>query len=140
MTRSGRAYTPAKTRNYESDIRVLAKQEMRGRAPMDGPIKLIVVAHMPIPQSWPKWKVGLCFTAGVSVAATNKPDFDNLAKIIDGLNKVVWLDDSQIIECTIRKLYSNRPRLEIAVEHDADAVHAKTMRKPQPRIKKRQNA
>jgi Holliday junction resolvase RusA-like endonuclease len=130
MTRSGRAYTPAKTRNYESDIRVLAKQEMRGRAPMEGPIYLTVAAYLPIPQSWPAWKRELVTEDKALVGATNKPDFDNLAKIIDGLNKVVWLDDSQIVICTISKRYSMRPRLVIGVEHDANAIHAKTTRKP----------
>ncbi len=37
----------------------------------------------------------------------SKPDLDNLMKaVFDGLNKIVWQDDSQIFEVTMKKEYA----------------------------------
>jgi Holliday junction resolvase RusA-like endonuclease len=37
--------------------------------------------------------------------------------VIDALNGIVWRDDSQVVELTVSKFYSSRPRLELtAVE------------------------
>ena len=130
MTKQGHAYTPARTRNYEADIRYQAIQRMKGRAKMEGALHVTVTAYLPVPQSWPKWKRELVTDHGVFIRHTSKPDADNLGKIIDGLNGVVWKDDSQISDLWIRKRYSNNPRLEITVEHDPYATHSKTTHKP----------
>jgi len=130
MTKQGHTYTPAKTRNYEADLRVLAKQRMRGKAPMAGPLTVEITAYMPMPASWPKWKRELVNEDGVFIRHTSKPDVDNLGKIIDGLNGVVWVDDSQIADLVIRKRYDEKPRLTIIVQHDPQAIHSKTKHKP----------
>lgn len=130
FTRTGRAYTPTKTRQYENDIRTLARARMQGLEPMSGPIRLELVAYLPYPLGWPKWKTERVTGHGVFVAHTVKPDFDNLAKIVDALKGIVWLDDSQITDSTIRKRYSKQPRLVLAIEQDPHAVHSKTKRKP----------
>lgn len=41
---------------------------------------------------------------------TTKPDVDNYVKgVKDGLNKVIWQDDSQVVNLTVRKFYSMHP-------------------------------
>ena len=46
-----------------------------------------------------------------------KPDTDNIAKNIkDGLNKIAYPDDSQIVTEHIEKHYSDNPRVEITIE------------------------
>ena len=45
-----------------------------------------------------------------------KPDADNFAKVIDALNGIVWPDDNQVVELTVEKFYSTRPRLEMNAE------------------------
>lgn len=46
-----------------------------------------------------------------------KPDTDNISKNIkDGLNKIAYPDDSQIVEEHIEKRYSDTPRVEITIE------------------------
>jgi Holliday junction resolvase RusA-like endonuclease len=47
-----------------------------------------------------------------------RPDIDNYCKApLDALNGIVWRDDSQVVELTVSKFYSSRPRLELeAVE------------------------
>jgi Holliday junction resolvase RusA-like endonuclease len=48
---------------------------------------------------------------------TKKPDLDNLIKgIKDGCNKIIWHDDSQIVDMTMRKFYSEQPRAEVMIE------------------------
>jgi hypothetical protein len=46
---------------------------------------------------------------------TTKPDADNVAKLLDALNKIVWADDAQIVALHVFKHYSDRPRIEIAI-------------------------
>lgn len=45
------------------------------------------------------------------IRPTKKPDLDNVAKIIcDGLNKIAYEDDSQIIDLTVTKYYAEIPK------------------------------
>ena len=37
-----------------------------------------------------------------------KPDLDNVAKIVlDALNKVAWVDDTQVVSLKVRRMWSN---------------------------------
>lgn len=111
-----RLYTPAKTEKYEARVAVFGQQAMAGRLPMDGAVALSVTALFPIPPSWPK-KRQAAARAGTELH-TKKPDLDNVIKAIkDGLNGIVWGDDSQVAvlrEC--RKAYSDTPRVIVHVE------------------------
>ena len=113
MTRQGHAYTPERTVNYESRLALAAQQVMAGRALLDGPLSVDMVAYMPVAESKPKkWK--LAALAG-DIRPTKKPDWDNFGKVLDACNLVVWVDDSQIVEGRVRKFYSDQPRMEIHV-------------------------
>lgn len=114
VTREGHAYTPERTLNYEARLAHAAQVEMAGRSLFDGPLKVLVEARMPIPESKPKrWKEA----ARVGqVRPTKKPDADNFAKVLDALNLVVWADDSQIVDLHVVKFYSGRPELRVTVE------------------------
>jgi len=49
-----------------------------------------------------------------------KPDMDNVVKIIaDSLNNIAYRDDTQIVDCQIRKFYSNQPRIEVTIAETA---------------------
>lgn len=115
--RAGRArlYTPAKTEKYEARVALFAQQAMAGRPVMAGPVALSVTALFPIPTSWPK-KRQAAARAGTE-QHTKRPDADNCAKaILDGLNGVVWKDDSQVVTLSIEKRYSDRPGVLVTVE------------------------
>ncbi len=106
-----RMFTPAKTVNYEGLIALAAQQAMDGAALLEGPLSLTVTAVFPIPASWSKKRV-----AG-AVWHTGRPDGDNLLKAVgDGLNGVVWKDDSQVASATIKKVYGFTPMLSVSVE------------------------
>lgn len=110
---TGRAFTPERTVNYESRLAAAGQDAMKGAPPMDGPLAVDMKVYMAIAESKPKrWKAAAL--AGVE-RPTKKPDLDNFAKMLDALNLIVWIDDSQIVQLQTAKFYSDAPRLEIAV-------------------------
>lgn len=115
-----RAYTPAKTRKYEQEVAEAAKLAAMKQNWMksDAPIILHICAWFPIPKSWPKWKKAAA-QAG-DIYPTTKPDADNIGKgISDALNEIVYNDDSQVVECIIKKRYcriDNEPHVVVFVE------------------------
>lgn len=122
-TRAGVTYTPAKTRSYETSLAWTAAAAMKGKPPLDGPLTLVVEAHLPIPTSWSKKRQAMA-VAG-ALRPCSKPDADNLLKIVDGLNAICWRDDAQVIDARVVKLYSERPRLVITITPiDAEATAA----------------
>lgn len=107
-------YTDAETAAYEADLAKAGVEAMAGRAPLDGALTVFVEAFVPIPASWSK-KAQEAARRGDAMP-TGKPDGDNYQKIAgDGLNKIVWLDDSQIVMWQCLKRYSDFPRLRVSV-------------------------
>jgi Holliday junction resolvase RusA-like endonuclease len=82
--------------------------------PMGGPLCVTVVAIFPIPESWSKRKKDDA-RRGMIVPGV-RPDWENLAKTLDALNGVVWIDDKQVVDGRVLKQYGDRPRLSIEVE------------------------
>lgn len=118
-TKSGRfyatAYTPAKTRAYSDALSWVAKEAMRGRKPMGGPLIVNTMAFMGVPPSWPTRKRDAALAG--ALRPLGRPDADNLQKTAwDAINKIVFLDDSQIVEAKVSKFYDERPRLHIKIE------------------------
>lgn len=112
-----RAYTPAKTRTYEATVRHYAKADMAYKriGVIHGPIKVEVKAFIEIPASWSKKKRAGAIDG--SVLPVSRPDLDNYVKAaLDGMNEVVFNDDSQIVHLIATKIYSDDPRLEISVQ------------------------
>lgn len=109
--KSGRAYTPAKTANYESLIALAGSEAMDGRDLYDGPLSIKVTATFPIPASWSAKRKAL------ALYHTGRPDADNIAKAAgDALNGIVWRDDSQLARISISKVYGSQPGLHVFVE------------------------
>jgi len=93
---------------------MFASAAMQGAPPMDGPLQFDLIAYMPIPQGWSQKKRAAA--VGFSVRPTTKPDIDNVLKLVaDSVNHIVWNDDSQIVQLTARKFYSDTPRVEVIV-------------------------
>jgi len=112
---NGRTYTPAKTVAYEGLIALAAQQAMEGRELIASPVYLHVTAIFPIPKSWAKKRQAQA-RSGLSWH-TSKPDGDNVLKAVgDGLNGVVWKDDSQVAFSKVMKIYGEAPALDVMVE------------------------
>lgn len=115
-------YTPKKTASYEGLVAQMSLAAMAGRDVVAGPVRVDIDIRLQIPASWSnKKKLG---AAASKVAATKKPDIDNVEKaIFDGMNGVVWVDDVQVVEVTKRKRYSNKPGVSILIyELDCDVA------------------
>lgn len=98
---------------------------MRGRFPAFGPLRVELRAYFGIPASWSNAKRQRA-VAG-ELRPTKRPDMDNVAKMLDALNGIVWLDDAQVVDERISKFYDSRPRIEVEIsnlgdlgEHDAE--------------------
>lgn len=108
-SKSGTAYTPAKTQRYEQRLAWAAQVTMKGRPLLESALSVTIHVYKDIPKSWSKKKRADA-VAG-ALRPTGKPDADNFAKCMDALNLIVWRDDSQVVDLTVRKWYSERPRL-----------------------------
>jgi Holliday junction resolvase RusA-like endonuclease len=71
-------------------------------------------ADFSVPASWPRNKRDAAL-AGV-IRPTGRPDFDNICKMVDALNGIVWLDDTQVVDARVEKHYSERACLTVCVE------------------------
>lgn len=92
-----RAYTPAKTREAEQNIRAQIVQQLpKGFMPMQGAIAMRAVFVLTKPKSVKR------------IYPSVKPDADNLLKaLLDAMNTVVFRDDAQIVHITATKEYGN---------------------------------
>jgi Holliday junction resolvase RusA-like endonuclease len=81
--------------------------------PLTGAITLILRAYYPIPQSWPQSKKAKALCGLIQPLV--KPDADNIAKCMDSLNGIAWVDDKQITSLQVTKAYSPIPRLEVEI-------------------------
>lgn len=133
-----RVFTDDATRDYELAIQMEVGQALYGRAMAEsiwglrklpanemfmvlqfvprftGPVRVDLEIRHTIRPSWNKAK-----KAGVAdgtIAATIKPDLDNVAKIwFDAFNGCMWVDDTQVVEMSARKVFSESPGVTVTV-------------------------
>lgn len=110
------AYTPAKTANYETLVRLSYQQQIGCfMFDKDIPLRAIIRAFFPIPKSTSKKKREQ-MEAG-KIRHTKKCDADNIAKAcLDALNGIAFYDDSQVCELSISKFYGYTPKVEIIID------------------------
>ena len=119
LGRSGHAFTPHETANYENLVKLCFREEYPDHRPLDPnvSVKVDIIARYQIPKSASKKKKNDMLME--FVVPTKKPDCDNIAKIVcDALNGIVYHDDSQICELTVKKRYSEKPRVAVRMEWD----------------------
>jgi len=93
--------------------KVALSQLPLGFVPYDCAITAKVIFVFPPLSSWNK-TTKIKFESGEKIYKTSKPDGDNLQKaIFDGLNGIVYVDDSRISETIVQKIYGKEPRTEL---------------------------
>ena len=110
----GHAITPKDTVTYENWVK-LCYQQQGGRY-LKGSIRANIEVYYKIPKSYTKKRLESIRT-GIEYP-TKKPDIDNIAKIIlDSLNKIAFDDDSQVVELTISKMWTeDNERVEFSLK------------------------
>jgi len=105
-------YSAIKDVNYETLVKelfILSEQER-----LEDMLLVNIDCYFTIPKSTSKKKILLMQED--KIRPVKKPDLDNIAKIcLDALNKLAYGDDSQVVELTVRKYYSSKPRVEIVI-------------------------
>lgn len=112
--KNGVFYTPKKTQNFENLIKLSFINAGGRMIQGDKPLKVTIEIRKGIPKSASKRKAKMMEEG--TIRPTTKPDCDNYAKTIDGLNGVAWKDDSQIVELSVSKWYSREPKTIITIE------------------------
>ena len=108
FTKSGHAYTPSKTVDYEKRVKSAAWQAMlvsTGKVlkPTDRRISLKITAFMEIPKSYSISKTLQC---QLGIIVPPRPDVDNIIKaVLDGCNGVIYVDDRQVWRVMGQKQY-----------------------------------
>ena len=111
-----RTYTPEATANYETFVRLSFIQENPNFKTIekDIPLTCIITIYKGIPKSVSKKKRTMMLNE--VIRPTSKPDIDNSVKsIFDALNGVAYHDDSQVVELSVNKYYSETPRVEVVI-------------------------
>ena len=106
-------YTPRETQKYETALALAGRNTMKSKPPLQGPLRVVVTAVMSPPKSWSQKRQRNALTGFERPIVS--PDWDNIGKVLDALNGIVWEDDKQIVSGTVEKVYGQLPRLEVLV-------------------------
>mgnify|MGYP000721437011 CR=1 FL=1 len=106
-------YTPEKTAAYEKLVRL--RFQNAGGVITEKPVRIKIVACFAPPKSTRKRDKAEMLAN--RILPVKKPDSDNIAKIIlDALNKIAYIDDSQVIELVVKKRYSAEAKVTVHIE------------------------
>jgi Holliday junction resolvase RusA-like endonuclease len=108
------AYTPEKTKTYESEVGMMAKAAMGASEALEGALEAFIYVTFAVPASYSKKRTEACLSD--LEKHTKRPDLDNVIKLIfDGMNGIVFKDDSQITSIHATKVYGEVPKVEVLV-------------------------
>ena len=108
-----KTYTDAKTKTYEKLVTFSAKQAMGSSEPLKTALDAFLYFSIPIPKSYSKKRTEACLSG---LERPIKKDLDNLCKsVLDGMNKIVYEDDGQIVALHCTKVYGD-PFVEVLIK------------------------
>lgn len=117
-----RTYTPRKTKDYEKEVEFAYREATKwvknwanwDYYPKGDYLCVKIKAYFQIPKNYSKKKKEECLKGKIRPIV--KSDVDNIAKIIlDGLSKVAYEDDKQVVDLMVQKYYSEDPRVEVTI-------------------------
>lgn len=111
--RRGHAYTPAKTKLYEKQVKEYLIAQ--GAKPSDKPLEVWIYVYKQPLKSWSKKLIAKA-TRGL-VLANKKPDVDNYTKsVLDASNGILFSDDKQVVSLHVIKAYA--PKAFVVIESE----------------------
>jgi Holliday junction resolvase RusA-like endonuclease len=110
-------YSPKTTVDYESKVSEAAKLAMGASEPLETPVAAYIYITLPVPASYSKKRTKDCLTG--FERPTKKSDIDNYCKaIFDGMNGIVFVDDSLVVSLHATKVYGTIGMVEIMVKEE----------------------
>tara|TARA_R110000868_G_scaffold276984_1_gene536851 strand:+ start:2071 stop:2499 length:429 start_codon:yes stop_codon:yes gene_type:complete len=112
-------YSPKTTVDYESKVSESAKLAMGASEPLETPVVAYIYITLPVPASYSKKRTEACLSG--QERPTKKSDIDNYCKaIFDGMNNIVFVDDSLVVSLHATKVYGTIGMVEVMVKEDLD--------------------
>ena len=112
-------YGPKTTVDYESKVSESAKLAMGASEPLETPVGAYIYITLPVPASYSKKRTQACLSG--EERPTKKSDIDNYCKaIFDGMNGIVFLDDSLVVSLHATKVYGTIGMVEVMVKEELD--------------------
>jgi Holliday junction resolvase RusA-like endonuclease len=110
-------YTDAKTKTYEQKIRDSSTRAMGSASPLESPVSVDLYIRIKCPTSFSKRRQNECFEG--RERPTKKPDIDNIIKAyLDAMNGVVYLDDTQVVRVSAKKVYSMVAGVDVCIREE----------------------
>ncbi|MHB8573565.1 MAG: RusA family crossover junction endodeoxyribonuclease [Candidatus Dormibacteria bacterium] len=110
--RAGRAhsYRPQRQKDAQYLVQKAALEAFGERAPMEGPLELIVIARRPYPASMSKKR------RAITRFVTTRPDSTNVLKLVEDACAPLWHDDAQVARTAVERVYTDGPaRIEVTI-------------------------
>jgi len=107
-------YTKKETRDFEKLVGTIAKTAMRGQPPIIGYLSVLIDITVKIPKSFTKKKRELALNYKLFPTFC---DVDNQIKaLLDGMNNIVYVDDSYINSISASRAYGNEEKAIVTVK------------------------
>lgn len=110
-------YTPETTKRYELSLGRMAQVEMARNKlkiiPRERWVKCEIDSVFAIPLGWLNDERRAAIAGEIRPVC--KPDWDNIAKVTDALNKIVWVDDAQVASGHVEKWYGEQSFLQVKI-------------------------
>lgn len=112
-----RMYDPPKSKAYKQMVAAVVRSHMNlnGIQTITEPIAIHLNFYFTPPKSYSKKRIRAIETK--EELFTKKPDLDNLVKAVtDGMNGIMYDDDSQIVVLTAGKHYGHEDYVDVKVQ------------------------
>lgn len=110
-------YSPKTTVDYETKVAQAAKLAMGSSEPLETPVGAYIYITLPVPSSYSKKRTQACLSG--QERPIKKSDIDNYCKaVFDGMNGIVFADDSQVVSLHSTKVYGTVGMVEVMVKEE----------------------
>jgi Holliday junction resolvase RusA-like endonuclease len=121
VTRSGHAYTPKESLEYEKEVAMMAKSAMGGSEPLKTPVAAYIYINYAVPPSYTEKRRKACLNHSERPTKANLGDIDNVAKqVLDAMNEIVYEDDRQVVSLHVTKKYDTIASVHVCVREELE--------------------